>query len=295
MNLTREIAVAAGRDRCAEYDVELVDGHDPRRVAVAIVMWVVYAAAGVGRTFDEVYGRISWTLPGLGAGPAVLALVGEVPVIGVALLEVARRIVGNRKAAIFLAPDLPPESIPGIINHELKHVGDIAAGGLPWCVGYLIFEEFRATEACCFGADASWMVLVLGIDPILARGMLVSSLRGYKLNPEHDRFARALLDAHIASLMVGVDPTELVAPMLEALARHGWRPVDEDTSALREALDGAAGGLAAGAPAPRAVVVAGEAGAAVAGDGAFVQGVRESGGAVVTSSTTGGEGGEGGR
>lgn len=225
--ITRAMALAYARERCATEDVLLVEGDDFRRLAVSLVMWGVYAIAGVGRSFDDIHRRLPWTLPGARSLSGVLAALELIPVVGVMLRKAAEVFAPDHDAVIFLPPDFDPELLPGVIEHELMHCGFIRAGSLAWCVAYLMLHEFRATEACCYGADAAWEVLALGRDPDEVQRSIDERLRGYALDAAHYRFAQGLLAVHIRTLKRGVDPIGRVAGAVAALRRRGWMPEGE--------------------------------------------------------------------
>jgi hypothetical protein len=83
---------------------------------------------------DDVAQRVSVTLPG--AGGALVAL-RAVPVVGPILAEAALA-AGLGRTVVSISPVTweSPIDLLSTVAHELGHAGQIARGGLPWCIAY---------------------------------------------------------------------------------------------------------------------------------------------------------------
>lgn len=227
MNIANEIARKAAHKLCEDADVELVEPHDLRRSMVAHLIALVYLIAGKGSwSFADITERVTFTLPGVGSSLALTAL-RAVPSFGEFLATFAEKFIGKR-AAIFPAPELWAAEdggrLLGTIQHELGHVGDVTHGGLLWCVAYLLVDEVRGAAERCYGTNLAHAVKLSGQDLDAVAAAVRGRIAGYGLSDEGRRFLNELLDAHVASLRVGTDPTGTVQESLAALRAVGWEP-----------------------------------------------------------------------
>ena len=190
--LRRDQALAVARRRCAEYDVELVLPDDPRRRVVAFLVGEAHAIQKTGVTREHVAQNVTVTLPGVpGAAAALLSMI---PTVGPALAGFA---ASQGRTAIFASPAWlasSGEEQLATIEHELGHAGTIKAGGLAFCLAYLLAAEVRAgTETPCFGAS---MAVLHGfglytVDEVEERAL--RSLAGYGLDANATILARGLI------------------------------------------------------------------------------------------------------
>ena len=138
-----DLALRAVQAEAAAADVELLLPGRPEREAVLLGMAAYHAISGHGWSLDHAREHVSVTLPG--AGPA-LDLLAMVPVVGPILASLAS---GFRRTTVMLAPSAMRDGVVlmGTWRHEGGHVGDIARGGLPWCLAYGVAPEVRARRA----------------------------------------------------------------------------------------------------------------------------------------------------
>lgn len=218
-----EIARRAVRRMAEAAGVELITPDDMRRV---VIVAAVYAAAKIGGStwsHAHVFESITVTLPS--AGPA-LALLRAIPVVG-PLLAVAAETAGLGRTIVCISPYAwaRPLELVATMRHELGHAGDITAGGLPWCLAYLIAPEVRAGgEAPCYGAGMAVYVGLGGLTPGQAAQRARDSLRGYALDRDAEELAARIIRVHERSLVEGDDPGGVLADTYRALAAEGWTP-----------------------------------------------------------------------
>ncbi len=140
---TLEQARAAAQRMCDAAGVTLLPpDHALRDVIVAGVALASRLGGRSAWSRDHVAEYVSVTLPG--AGPALAAL-AAVPVVG-PILAAAVAAVGADRTVISLSPAVwsDPLRLLETVRHELGHAGQIRAGGLPWCIAYLVGAEARA-------------------------------------------------------------------------------------------------------------------------------------------------------
>ena len=221
MLIDTTLALRAARALTDAAGVDLVLPGDPRREAVVLALGALHKLSGRGWNVDHARESVCVTVPPI--GPA-LDLLGLVPVVG----EVFRALAGTqRRTTIYLSPSLMGEgrggTVMGVVQHELGHAGDIARGGLAWCLAYgLVPEVTMGAEAPCMACDAAHMVAFDGLDADAACADREATLRAYVGDDEAAlRLGRGLLEQVRASLRLGVDPTGTVRESLAALAAVG--------------------------------------------------------------------------
>jgi hypothetical protein len=221
---TPEQARAAAQRMCDAAGVTLLPpDHALRDVIVA---GVALASRHGGRSAwsrDHVAEYVSVTLPG--AGPALAAL-AAVPVVG-PILAAAVAAVGADRTVISLSPAVwsDPLRLLETVRHELGHAGQIRAGGLPWCIAYLVGAEARAAgEAPCYAASMAVRVRLGGESTAAAAEGAMRSLQGYGLDADALRLAAGIIASARATLDAGEDLGGVVTEVVAALESVGWRP-----------------------------------------------------------------------
>ncbi len=221
---TIEQARAAAQRMCDMAGVTLLDPEHPLRDV--IVAGVALASRLGGRSAwsrDHVAEYVSVTLPG--TGPALAAL-AAVPVVG-PILAAAVAAVGADRTVISLSPAVwsDPLRLLETVRHELGHAGQIARGGLPWCIAYLVGAEARAAgEAPCYAASMAVRVRLGGESTAAAAESAMRSLQGYGLDADALRLAAGIIASARATLDAGEDLGGVVMEVVAALESVGWRP-----------------------------------------------------------------------
>lgn len=221
---TLEQARAAAQRMCDMAGVTLLDPEHPLRDV--IVAGVALASRLGGRSAwsrDHVAEYVSVTLPG--AGPALAAL-AAVPVVG-PILAAAVAAVGADRTVISLSPAVwsDPLRLLETVRHELGHAGQIARGGLPWCIAYLVGAEARAAgEAPCYAASMAVRVRLGGESTAAAAESAMRSLQGYGLDADALALAAGIIASARATLDAGEDLGGVVMEVVAALESVGWRP-----------------------------------------------------------------------
>ena len=221
---TIEQARAAAQRMCDMAGVTLLDPEHPLRDV--IVAGVALASRLGGRSAwsrDHVAEYVSVTLPG--TGPALAAL-AAVPVVG-PILAAAVAAVGADRTVISLSPAVwsDPLRLLETVRHELGHAGQIRAGGLPWCIAYLVGAEARAAgEAPCYAASMAVRVRIGGESTAAAAEGAMRSLQGYGLDADALRLAAGIIASARATLDAGEDLGGVVMEVVAALESVGWRP-----------------------------------------------------------------------
>ena len=221
---TIEQARAAAQRMCDMAGVTLLDPEHPLRDV--IVAGVALASRLGGRSAwsrDHVAEYVSVTLPG--AGPALAAL-AAVPVVG-PILAAAVAAVGADRTVISLSPAVwsDPLRLLETVRHELGHAGQIARGGLPWCIAYLVGAEARAAgDAPCYAASMAVRVRLGGESTAAAAESAMRSLQGYGLDADALALAAGIIASARATLDAGEDLGGVVMEVVAALESVGWRP-----------------------------------------------------------------------
>lgn len=220
---TLEQARAAAQRMCDAAGVTLLPPEHPLRDV--IVSGVALASRVAGGTWhrDDVEERVSVTLPG--AGGALVAL-RAVPVVGPILAEAALA-AGLGRTVISVSPVTweSPIGLLATIAHELGHAGQIARGGMPWCIAYLVGAEARAAgEAPCYAASMAVRVRLGGESSAAAAEGAMRSLAGYGLDADALRLASGIIASARATLDAGEDLGGVVSEVVAALESVGWRP-----------------------------------------------------------------------
>lgn len=221
---TIEQARAAAQRMCDMAGVTLLDPEHPLRDV--IVAGVALASRLGGRSAwsrDHVAEYVSVTLPG--TGPALAAL-AAVPVVG-PILAAAVAAVGADRTVISLSPAVwsDPLRLLETVRHELGHAGQIARGGLPWCIAYLVGAEARAAgDAPCYAASMAVRVRLGGESTAAAAESAMRSLQGYGLDADALALAAGIIASARATLDAGEDLGGVVMEVVAALESVGWRP-----------------------------------------------------------------------
>jgi hypothetical protein len=221
---TLEQARAAAQRMCDAAGVTLLPpDHALRDVIVAGVALASRLGGRSAWSRDHVAEFVSVTLPG--AGPALAAL-AAVPVVG-PILAAAVAAVGADRTVISLSPAVwsDPLRLLETVRHELGHAGQIARGGLPWCLAYLVGAEARAAgEAPCYAAGMAVQVRLGGASTQAAYESAMRSLGGYGLDADALALAAGILASARATLDAGEDLGGVVLEVVAALESVGWRP-----------------------------------------------------------------------
>ena len=221
---TLEQARAAAELMCRLAGVTLLPpDHALRDVIVAGVALASRLGGRSAWSRDHVAEYVSVTLPG--AGPALAAL-AAVPVVG-PILAAAVAAVGADRTVISLSPAVwsDPLRLLETVRHELGHAGQIRAGGLPWCIAYLVGAEARAAgEAPCYAASMAVRVRLGGESTAAAAESAMRSLQGYGLDADALALAAGIIASARATLDAGEDLGGVVTEVLAALESVGWRP-----------------------------------------------------------------------
>lgn len=221
---TLEQARAAAQRMCDAAGVTLLPpDHALRDVIVAGVALASRLGGRSAWSRDHVAEYVSVTLPG--AGPALAAL-AAVPVVG-PILAAAVAAVGADRTVISLSPAVwsDPLRLLETVRHELGHAGQIRAGGLPWCIAYLVGAEARAAgEAPCYAASMAVRVRLGGESTAAAAESAMRSLQGYGLDADALALAAGIIASARATLDAGEDLGGVVTEVLAALESVGWRP-----------------------------------------------------------------------
>lgn len=221
MKIDTGLALRAARTLTDAANVDLVLPGDPRREAVVLGLGALHRLSGRGWNVDQAQQEVCVTLPAVGEALELLAVI---PVVG----SIFKIIAGTqRRTTIYLSPSVVAEgrggTVMGVTQHELGHAGDIARGGLAWCLAYgLVPEVTMGAEAPCMGCDAAHMVAFDGMTADAACDDREATLRAYVGDDERAlRLGRGLLAQVRASLRQGADPTGTVRESLAALAAVG--------------------------------------------------------------------------
>ncbi len=220
---TLEQARAAAQRMCDAAGVTLLPpDHALRDVIVAGVALASRLGGRSAWSRDHVAQYVSVTLPG--AGPALAAL-AAVPVVG-PILAAAVAAVGADRTVISLSPAVwsDPLRLLETVRHELGHAGQIARGGLPWCIAYLVGAEARAAgEAPCYAASMAVRVRLGGESTAAAAESAMRSLQGYGLDADALALAAGIIASARATLDAGEDLGGVVTEVVAALESTGWR------------------------------------------------------------------------
>ncbi len=221
---TLEQARAAAQRMCDAAGVTLLPpDHALRDVIVAGVALASRLGGRSAWSRDHVAEYVSVTLPG--AGPALAAL-AAVPVVG-PILAAAVAAVGADRTVISLSPAVwsDPLRLLETVRHELGHAGQIARGGLPWCIAYLVGAEARAAgEAPCYAASMAVRVRLGGESTAAAAESAMRSLQGYGLDADALALAAGIIASARATLDAGEDLGGVVMEVVAALESVGWTP-----------------------------------------------------------------------
>ena len=220
---TLEQARAAAERMCGLAGVTLLHPDHPLRDVIVAGVALASRVGGGSWDRDDVAQRVSVTLPG--AGGALVAL-RAVPVVGAILAEAALA-AGLGRTVISLSPVTweSPLGLLSTVAHELGHAGQIARGGLPWCIAYLVGAEARAAgEAPCYAAGMAVRVRLGGESTAAAAEGAMRSLQGYGLDADALRLAAGIIASARATLDAGEDLGGVVMEVVAALESVGWRP-----------------------------------------------------------------------
>ena len=223
-------ARAAAQRLCDLAGVTLLRPDHPLRPVIVHAV-AAASAIGGGGAWDSAHvrDRVSVTLPGAGAALGALRAlpsVGGVPV-GVMLAGIGEAAGLGRDAVVSVAGDTwdDPVQLLATVAHELGHVGQIRAGGLPWCLLLLLSSEVRAAaEAPCYGASMAVLHLIGGWSTAAAAESAMRSLAGYGLDADGMALAAGMIASHRATLDRGADLGGVVLEVVAALAAVRGEP-----------------------------------------------------------------------
>jgi hypothetical protein len=212
------VALRIVHRRAARFNVGVVLPDDVRRLGVVALVALSHRVQGTSVTYDHVRDGVTLTLPGV---PGVAGeLLSRVPVVGGELESIARQ---EGRTTVYLAPAVMRDggTLLGTWWHEEGHVGDIVAGGLPYCLAYLIAPELRAAgEAPCYGAGMA-VAVALGADVDEAAEQARASLDHYGLDDKSRALARAIIASAAETIRQTGDFGGVVAELRAELALEG--------------------------------------------------------------------------
>lgn len=221
---TIDEARAAAQRLCDAAGVTLLPPDHPLRPVIVHAV-AAASAVGGGGAWDSAHvrNRVSVTLPGAGVA---LEVMRGLPTLGG--IAVGRLLAGigeaaglGRDAVVSVAADTwsDPVGLLATVQHELGHVGQIRAGGLPWCLLLLLSSEVRAAaEAPCYGASMAVMHRLGGYTVAHAAEGALRSLAGYGLDADAMALAAQMVAQHRATIDRGEDLGGVVAEVVAALA-----------------------------------------------------------------------------
>lgn len=218
LTIPLDVAVRIARKRLSDAGAELILPDDPRRLAVVGLVAAGHALQRTGVTSEHVDQSVTVTLPG--APGAVADGLALVPVVGRYLAAIGR---GNGRTAVYLSRAAMADGVTllATVEHELGHVGTIAAGGLVWCGVYLLVPEARAAgEAPCYGAGMAVRV-ACGASLTDVAAEAKRSLGSYGLDAPARALADAMVDGVAATIAATGDCGGVVAELRPMLAAEG--------------------------------------------------------------------------
>lgn len=222
-----ETALRIARRVCDRYNIALILPGDPRRDAVVELVAKGHQVRGTGVTREHLAESVTVTLPGI-PGPASY-LLGLIPVVGKALQALGE---SNGRTAIYLSPAAMETGarLLETLWHELGHVGSIAAGGLSWCLAFLLAAEVRGgAEGPCYGTTVALRWALEGIPIEEAAADALASLEGYGLDDAAMRLVRGIIASAVATILATGDHGGVVAELRAELAAEGIDLEDRPT------------------------------------------------------------------
>jgi len=217
LTLSTDLALRIIARRAARFGVGYVLPDDVRRLAVVALVALGHHVQGTGVTYEHVRDGVTLTLPGIPTTAGLL--LAKVPVVGAQLETLARQ---EGRTTVYLSPAAMADGAGLLATwfHEEGHCGAIAAGGLPYCLTYLLAPELRAAgEAPCYGAGMA-VAVALGapLADVVAQAKL--SLDAYGLGVEPYALACGLIDDAARSIAAG-DFGGIEAELRAELAAEG--------------------------------------------------------------------------
>lgn len=203
---------------CADADARLVYPDTPERLAVVAAVALAHRVDGTGVGYDHIANGVTVTLPGIPS--AAGTLLAQIPTVGA---ELERLADSGGRTTIYLAPAAMMDAVTLVatVKHELVHRGQIARGGIPHCLAYLLAPELRAaSEAPCYGAGIAVRV-AFGQGLAWAVASAKASLDGYGLPATELEFARSLIDGAAATIAATGDLGGVVAELEAAMREEG--------------------------------------------------------------------------
>jgi len=213
-----DMAIRIAQRRAAERNYELVLPDSPYRQAVVYGLAAAHAITSNGWDFEHARDNTSVTLPGM--GPLVDA-VSLIPLVGDIFASICAKL---RKTTVFPSPAIMSDGglFLATLAHEEGHVGDIARGGLFWCVAYGAIGEVRAGgEAPCYGTGMALRAAFRGESPDDLELEAKTSLKAYGLKEGED-LAAGIIKSNAEMLRLGRDPGGIIAEFQRELVREGW-------------------------------------------------------------------------
>lgn len=216
-SISKEAGLRVARRLCADAGIELVMPDDPRRFAVCLVLAGAHKIAGTGVSLEHIERNVTVTLPGA-PGPA-LELLRKIPLFGDMLADFCVRYLGG-KVMIFASPAMLEDGVATIATamHEIGHGGTIRAGGLPFCLAYLLAPEARAgTESPCYGASMVVLHCLGGLPLEQVEANALSSLASYGFGREDTILARGLVQGASETIRATGDFGGIMLEVYQAL------------------------------------------------------------------------------
>lgn len=216
--LELDAAKAIALDLCHARGVILAI-NDPRRTAIVYALAAVHALGLGGWDLDHAKEYVTVTVPAVGT--TLAGLVAALPLVGPVLASVAE---SQSQTTIYLSPAVArdPVLLLSVVAHELGHADQIAAGGIPWCLAYLVVPEVRAgAESACYGQDCAVMHALTGGNPREICDNALARLSGYGLDDNGMALARGVLDVARRTMEHGGEMGGPSHDVLEALRARG--------------------------------------------------------------------------
>lgn len=217
-NIPIDMALRIAQRRAAERNYELVLPDSPYRQAVVYGLAAAHSITGSGWDYDYAKYNTSVTLPGMGP---LIEVVSMIPYVGGIFGSISSKL---RKTTIFPAPAIMGDGglFLATLAHEEGHAGDIARGGIFWCVAYGAIGEVRAGgEAPCYGSGMALRAAFCGEKPDDLETQAKLSLKAYGLKEGED-LAAGIIKSNAEMLRLGRDPGGIIAEFQRELVREGW-------------------------------------------------------------------------
>lgn len=216
--ISTQIALGVIARRAAKFNIGYVLPDDIRRMGVVGLVALSHKVQGTGVTYEHIRDGVTITLPGV---PTFAGqLLSRVPLVGPELESIARQ---EGRTTVYLSAFslLSGEELLATWFHEEGHVGQIARGGYPYCLSYLLVPELRAAgEAPCYGASMA-ILAAFGrdLDQLVKNAKV--SLDQYGMGDNSRSLAFAMVDSAAATIRRTGDFGGVVADLRSELAHEG--------------------------------------------------------------------------